>query len=69
MSQENKGWECPVCGNGIAPWIKSCDCKQTSLSDQWEQYSKQFDPWPNYQKPGTWTGDPIWQIDLNGITY
>lgn len=27
--QEKKpitGWKCPVCGKGIAPWVKSCNC-------------------------------------------
>lgn len=21
-----KGWKCPVCGRGMAPWMPSCDC-------------------------------------------
>ena len=21
-----KGWECPVCGKGLAPWVKECNC-------------------------------------------
>ncbi len=20
-----KGWKCPVCGEGIAPWVSKCD--------------------------------------------
>lgn len=20
------GWQCPVCGAGMAPWINKCDC-------------------------------------------
>ena len=24
---ENKGWICPVCGRGIAPWVDYCSCQ------------------------------------------
>lgn len=23
---EQKGWICPVCGRGLAPWMSSCPC-------------------------------------------
>ena len=22
----NEGWKCPVCGNGLAPWVSVCPC-------------------------------------------
>lgn len=25
---ENKGWMCPVCGCGVAPWQTTCPCKK-----------------------------------------
>jgi hypothetical protein len=24
---DRKGWECPVCGSGNAPWLRQCPCK------------------------------------------
>lgn len=27
-----KGWECPVCGRGVAPWQPECSC-QTKKPD------------------------------------
>ena len=26
---EQKGWICPVCGRGLAPWTSSCPCVNT----------------------------------------
>ena len=26
---EQKGWICPVCGRGLAPWTSSCPCVST----------------------------------------
>ena len=23
-----KGWECPVCGMGVSPYVTSCPCKE-----------------------------------------
>ena len=25
---EQKGWICPVCGRGVAPWVDYCPCRQ-----------------------------------------
>ena len=25
---EQKGWICPVCGRGLAPWISFCPCRR-----------------------------------------
>jgi hypothetical protein len=25
---EQKGWICPVCGRGVAPWVDSCPCQK-----------------------------------------
>lgn len=25
---EQKGWICPVCGRGLAPWVDVCPCRQ-----------------------------------------
>lgn len=22
----NKGWICPICGRGLAPWVSECPC-------------------------------------------
>jgi hypothetical protein len=24
---EQKGWICPVCGRGVAPWVEYCPCQ------------------------------------------
>ncbi len=26
---EQKGWVCPVCGQGLAPWVSCCPCMST----------------------------------------
>lgn len=26
---ERKGWICPVCGRGLAPWVSHCPCFST----------------------------------------
>ncbi|MEE1303392.1 MAG: hypothetical protein UHD64_11460 [Bacteroidales bacterium] len=26
---EQKGWICPVCGRGLAPWVSCCPCMNT----------------------------------------
>lgn len=26
---EQKGWICPICGRGLAPWTSSCPCVST----------------------------------------
>jgi hypothetical protein len=26
---EQKGWICPVCGRGLAPWVSCCPCVST----------------------------------------
>lgn len=31
---EQKGWICPVCGRGMAPWASSCPC-QINKSITW----------------------------------
>ena len=25
---EQKGWICPVCGQGVAPWVDVCPCRK-----------------------------------------
>ena len=25
---EQKGWICPVCGRGVAPWVAVCPCRK-----------------------------------------
>lgn len=27
-----KGWECPVCGRGVAPWQPECSCRKSVLA-------------------------------------
>lgn len=49
----NKGWECPVCGKGVAPWQSECDHSGDTMTvpTVWPRY----DPFrqPHY------TGDPL----------
>lgn len=28
----DKGWICPVCGRGLAPWVSTCPCKNSDLT-------------------------------------
>lgn len=28
---EEKGWICPVCGRGLAPWVSCCPCMSNGL--------------------------------------
>ena len=28
---EQKGWICPVCGRGIAPWVDYCPCQGSEM--------------------------------------
>lgn len=52
MSEENKGWVCPICGVGLAPWKDKCDCVEQNkkypdypldiieLKKPWSPYSR-----------------------------
>jgi len=74
-----KGWECPICGKGLAPHVNECNCKHASTP--FEEYQKQFHPgryWeidPKYANgwwgiyppvitPSVWVGD----LTLDTIT-
>ena len=47
---EQKGWICPVCGRGVAPWVDYCPCQRyemkitygtstgIEMDDGWEDY-------------------------------
>lgn len=43
---EQKGWICPVCGRGLAPWVSCCPCMnkefenthRTKVDDRHEYY-------------------------------
>lgn len=55
------GWICPVCGKGLAPWVKECSCKDyeampykpvvpdctapTELSPEYQKYPPQRMRW------------------------
>ena len=28
---EQKGWICPVCGRGVAPWVDCCPCQGSEM--------------------------------------
>ena len=28
---EQKGWICPVCGRGVAPWVDYCSCQGSEM--------------------------------------
>ena len=28
---EQKGWICPVCGRGLAPWVSFCPCRGSEI--------------------------------------
>lgn len=28
---EQKGWICPVCGRGLAPWVDYCPCQESEI--------------------------------------
>ena len=45
MANEIKGWICPVCGRGNAPWSATCPCVVPP-----------YPPQPTWPQPGT----PIW---------
>ncbi len=32
---EQKGWICPVCGRGVAPWTDYCPCKGSEMQIVW----------------------------------
>ena len=34
---KQKGWICPVCGRGVAPWASSCPC-QINRNISWENW-------------------------------
>lgn len=44
----NVGWTCPVCGQGKAPWVQSCNCRpaNTSRETETEDSSVKFVPLP-----------------------
>ncbi len=68
-----KGWECPKCGKGLAPWVKECDCIQIT-----KPALPNYDPWPGYIRPtptypgpydnGWWGIYPPWTIYCEGIS-
>lgn len=31
--ERERGWQCPVCGRGNAPWVPFCNCKLEGASD------------------------------------
>lgn len=33
---ELKGWTCPVCGRGLAPWMSMCPCMNKGLEITYE---------------------------------
>ena len=42
--ENKKGWICPVCGRGMAPWVKSCDC----VTQEVQPHSHPYVPPPVY---------------------
>lgn len=30
-----KGWICPVCGRGVAPWVDFCQCQGSEMKITW----------------------------------
>jgi hypothetical protein len=40
------GWICPVCGKGLAPWARECDC-YTGI----QPVAPVPNPWPNIPMP------------------
>ena len=37
----NKGWECPVCGRGLAPWVMECPCYSEPKITQKKELTKE----------------------------
>ena len=33
---EEKGWICPVCGRGLAPWVSFCPCQTSEIKITYE---------------------------------
>lgn len=51
-----KGWECPVCGKGLAPHVNECDCvkaeKPLSVPSVWPVYPQPpVEPYKWYPYP------------------
>jgi hypothetical protein len=43
IESQQKGWICPVCGKGLAPWKESCDCvKQITIKVNTEPLHRDF---------------------------
>ena len=55
---EQKGWICPVCGRGVAPWVNYCPCQanwkitygtstsdlpQIDINEYIEEYNRRID--------------------------
>jgi hypothetical protein len=46
-----KGWECPVCGGGVAPGVTRCPCKSTEAAPWRLVPAPQIIPQPIYVEP------------------
>jgi predicted amidophosphoribosyltransferase len=47
---EQKGWICPVCGRGVAPWVDFCPCQGSEMKITYGTSTgvEQVDSWKEY---------------------
>lgn len=40
---EGKGWICPVCGRGLAPWVSCCPCANEEIKITYGTRSDEYE--------------------------
>jgi hypothetical protein len=57
-----RGWICPVCGKGCAPWLTQCQC--APFRPRWEWVPPMYPTYPTCPPWGgiTWTTSGLSQV-------
>lgn len=61
----NKGWECPVCGKGVAPGEKTCDHGEQAASPP-IIIPEPYPVYPPHDWPHPWA-QPQWEMSAGTI--